>query len=72
MLFNLITGRYLFKGSNRFDLLQKNYECNLSTVRPYLEAAAGENLIDLNLRMLQVDPKLRPTAKEALQHPFFK
>jgi hypothetical protein len=60
MLFNLITGRYLFKGSNRFDLLQKNYECNLSTVRPYLEAAAGEYLIDL------VDPKLRPTAKEAL------
>jgi serine/threonine protein kinase len=72
MLFNLVTGRHLFKGSNRFDLLQKNFRCDLSAVRPYLEAAAGDQLVDLNLRMLQVDPNMRPTASEALQHPFFK
>jgi serine/threonine protein kinase len=52
--------------------LQKNFRCDLSAVRPYLEAAAGDQLVDLNLRMLQVDPNMRPTASEALQHPFFK
>jgi serine/threonine protein kinase len=72
LLFNLITGKYLFKGSNKLELLQKNYDCDLTTIRSYLEKAGGEHLVDLTIKMLNVNPYGRPTAREALKHPFFK
>ena len=71
VLFNLVTGRYLFKGATKYEILQRNYECDLSSLRFYLEQSASPLLIDLTLKILSVNPNSRPTAREALFHPFF-
>jgi serine/threonine protein kinase len=36
LLFNLLTGRFLFKGADKYELLAANKNCDLSKVTEYL------------------------------------
>ena len=70
LFFNLITGRYLFNGSSKQQVLQKNKVCNLSRIPEYLEESSPE-CKELMMWMLEIDPGMRPTAKQALMHDWF-
>jgi serine/threonine protein kinase len=71
LLFNLITGRFLFRGANKIEILQHNKVCNLSQIDEYL-GHVSNTCKDLIKLMLQSNPAKRPSAKEALSHLWFK
>ena len=52
------------------DLFLQNKECDLSNLFKHLGSKSMQ-LINLLLKMIEVDPEQRPTAEEALRHPFF-
>lgn len=68
--FSILTGRFLFSAGNDDELLKKNRECKIEVAEKYLKEFTPlcRNLM---LRMLSIDPSKRPTASEALQHPWF-
>ncbi len=71
VLFNLLTGCFLFSGATPEALLQANIYCDLSFIRKYLQHTS-HHCKDLVLWMLEKDPEDRPTPKEALKHQWFK
>ena len=70
VFFNLLTGRYLFGGNSRNEVLRHNERCDLASKKKYV-SQISENGSDLLFLMLEVDPAKRPTAREALNHPWF-
>ena len=71
LFFNLVTGRYLFNGINKEQILARNRFCDLSMIPEYLQEVS-EPCRELIMWMLEADPGLRPSAKEALLHSWFK
>lgn len=71
VFFNLLTGRYLFGGNCRNDVLRHNEKCDLSTKHKYV-ATVSEHGQELLFNMLSDNPGSRPTAREALTHAWFK
>jgi serine/threonine protein kinase len=65
-----LTGRYLFGGNSRNEVLRHNERCDLSTKKKYVVSVSesGQNLL---FSMLSSDPSQRPSAKECLNHPWF-
>ena len=49
----------------------KNAECNTEHVPKYVEWTSPQ-CKDLLLKMVEKNPKNRPTAKECLMHPWFE
>ncbi len=71
VLFNLLTGCFLFSGETPEALLQANIICDLKFVKPFLQHTSHP-CKDLVTWMLEKDPEDRPTPKEALKHEWFK
>ena len=46
LLFNLITGRFLFNGKTADEIIRKNYECDLKYIFKYLSDKSIQ-LVDL-------------------------
>jgi calcium/calmodulin-dependent protein kinase I len=70
VLFNLLTGRYLFSADCQQDLLIKNIKCQTAHIIKYLKNNS-EECRDLLFRMIDADPAKRPSANEALMHDWF-
>lgn len=71
MLFNLVTGRYLFNGENKDELLKKNLVCDMTNAKVFIKSAVSEKLGDLIVNLLEPNPEKRLSVREALGHPFF-
>jgi serine/threonine protein kinase len=71
LMFGLITGRYLFKGADKQELLNNNKLCNLQKIDRFL-ASVSTTCQDLLKAMLDADKQKRPTASQALSHIWFK
>lgn len=59
-----------FDGASIQEIVRNNRECNVRCCAEDWARITPEGK-DLTLRMLEKDPKLRVTAKEALDHPWF-
>lgn len=70
VFFNLLTGRYLFGGNSRNEVLRHNERCDLSSKKKYV-VNISENGQSLLFDMLLHDQDKRPTARQALNHPWF-
>lgn len=70
LMFNLLTGRFLFKGADKYELLAANKQCDLTKIPEYL-MEYSPTCIDLVKLMLNPNPRVRPTARDALAHPWF-
>ena len=70
LMFNLCTGRYLFAGKDKLEILTNNAKCDLSEISGYLGDYSKEAQ-ELLFCLLEVEPEHRPTAREALEHPWF-
>ncbi|CDW79077.1 serine threonine protein kinase [Stylonychia lemnae] len=70
IMYNLITGKFLFESKRQDDILYLNKKCDLSHVKFFTKDVSYEckDLLDM---LLQKNPLNRPTAREALQHPWF-
>ncbi|CAD8054492.1 unnamed protein product [Paramecium sonneborni] len=72
MFFNLLTLKNPFGSSrNPQALLQKNMAVDYDLTHLDIIKTQNPYAYDLVLQMLQKDPKLRPSATQCLQHPFF-
>ena len=71
IFFELLTGSKLFSGSSVEELMRKNRECYIDEFK--LTARNISNTaVDLLYKMLSKDPAKRISAKDALDHHFFK
>lgn len=68
-MFNLASGKYLFDGKGA-EVLVNNAICNISYVPTYIQKVSFEAQ-NLLLSLLDRNPDFRPSAKEALEHPWF-
>lgn len=71
LLYILLSGRLPFHADNDAQLFQLIMEGNLVFKSPQFDTVSAE-ATDLIRKLLVVDPKVRLTAKQALQHPFIK
>ena len=71
VFFNILTGCYLFNAALPGKLIQLNHQCNLAPIYAYLNKCSPK-CRELLLLMVSPDPSVRPTAKEALNHSWFK
>ena len=71
IFYAILTGRALFEGTDAQTLLTNNKECNFK-IHPKHWNIISEEARDLVMKMLKDDKNSRITAKEALQHPWFK
>lgn len=68
--FNIVSGFYLFYSKDVSKQIKNNTECNLGNI----DECLGDCSLpcrDLLLKMLIDNPEGRPTAKQALLHPWF-
>jgi calcium-dependent protein kinase len=65
VMFNLLSGRYLFNGANNKEIIQMNKECDFSKVSQYLKKYSTE-ASDLLFKMLESNPDKRISAEQAL------
>eukprot|EP00347_Sterkiella_histriomuscorum_P007269 403349613 len=72
ILFNLITGRQLFEGQNRNELMRNNKYCILPKTFLSDIQNCSADLQFLIRCMLNPDPSKRPSASQALKHRLFK
>eukprot|EP00347_Sterkiella_histriomuscorum_P022236 403331192 len=70
IMYNLITGKFLFHSNNVKDLLILNRECNLQHVSEHIKDISDLGR-DLLIKLLYKNPNQRLNAKQALQHPWF-
>lgn len=70
IMYSILSLRNLFFGKDQNDILRANKYCNIDHVIPNLSNRSREAQ-ELLLKLLSADPKLRPTAAEALEHPWF-
>ncbi|CAD8113947.1 unnamed protein product [Paramecium sonneborni] len=70
IFYKLITQKDLFPGNDYHEILKLNKKCiiNLDNLSIYRTPQAAMELIQM---MLQIDPKQRISAQQALDHPFF-
>lgn len=54
LMFGLLTGRYLFKGDDKCELLQKNKICNLSRIESFLGQFTPA-CRDIVMKLLEID-----------------
>ncbi|CDW73554.1 UNKNOWN [Stylonychia lemnae] len=71
IMYNLVTGRYLFQSSDNDNILFLNKLCHLGHVDKQITSLSSDGR-DLLLKLLEKNPLFRPTAKQALQHPWFQ
>ncbi|CDW90327.1 serine threonine protein kinase [Stylonychia lemnae] len=71
IMYNLVTGRYLFQSKKNDNILHLNMQCNLDHIDKYISSLTYEGR-DLLKKLLEKDPLLRPNAKQALKHPWFQ
>ena len=60
----------MFSGVDNQEVMRQNKKCCLDYVPSHLIHMTVE-CQDLIFRLLEKDPTLRPTATEALEHPWF-
>jgi len=70
MLYRLLTGTKLFRGSTGKEILDKNKECYVNLNRPS-NSFLSKDAKDLLTKLLEKDPEKRISAAEALEHNFF-
>ena len=70
IMYSLLSMRNLFFGKDQLAILEQNKLCPLDHVIPHTRGSS-ETSQDLMLKLLTVDPLLRPTAAEALEHAWF-
>lgn len=70
LLFNLLTGRFLFSGNDKKEVLRQNKICNIDLTHEYLKDVSPEAR-DLLYKMISDIPQKRFDAREALKHPWF-
>lgn len=71
ILFNIMTGRVLFKGSSKQMLVNANKVCDLSNAEKCVEQFGNSMITDLLFGMLQTNPNRRLALKDILVHPWF-
>ena len=69
-MYSILSVKNLFFGKNQSEIMRANYLCNMDHVLPNV-AKYSKHAIDLLQKLLQPDPQDRPTAEEALDHPWF-
>ena len=67
----LLSGKTPFFGKTQQEILMRNRQCKIYFQDRYWSHVSKEG-IDLVLRLTESDPTKRPSAKEALQHPWFE
>ncbi|CAD8151970.1 unnamed protein product [Paramecium octaurelia] len=80
ILYKLLTGRSIFNGNSFDEVLRANKKCEIDLKLPMDQHYITEDSIVINQsyfnenllnQLLRKDPKLRTSARKALQHPFF-
>ncbi|CAK70423.1 unnamed protein product (macronuclear) [Paramecium tetraurelia] len=71
ILYKLLTGRSIFNGNSFDEVLRANKKCEIDLKLPMDHHYITEDSINLLNQLLRKDPKLRTSARKALQHPFF-
>lgn len=75
ILFNILTHKHLFPGTTNEAVLRENKHGDVRHVPYYLDSTLKEGcspqLESLIMSLLASDCLTRPTAREALQHPWF-
>jgi serine/threonine protein kinase len=61
----------MFNGANVKEVLKKNEDCDLSKISIYLQQVSPQ-CRQLLMDMVSVDPNKRPSAHEAILHPWFQ
>jgi serine/threonine protein kinase len=69
-MYNMLTGNNLFSSSRVFTTLKKNRRCDFSHLNEDLKMCSYEAL-DFIKQLLKRNPDERPSAEEALTHPWF-
>lgn len=67
----LLSGKTPFFGKTQQEILMRNRECKIYFQNRYWRNVSKEG-IDFVLRLTESDPRKRPSAKEALRHPWFE
>lgn len=70
VMYNLITGKFLFHSNNVKDLLTLNRDCDLTHVPSHIKDLSNLGR-DVLMKMIEKNPDKRLSAKQALQHPWF-
>ena len=69
-MYILLSGTGVFPGKDANQIMASNKECDIQYPSKYWKGASSDAL-SLVKSLLSTDPKIRPTAKEALKHPWF-
>ncbi|TNV86993.1 hypothetical protein FGO68_gene9028 [Halteria grandinella] len=72
ILYNMLSMKNLFAGNGQEQILQLNLDCKVETTisnNLSLYSPLARNLVK---KLLARDPQFRPTAREALSHPWFE
>ncbi|CDW79552.1 serine threonine protein kinase [Stylonychia lemnae] len=70
IMYNLVTGKFLFNSPNYREILLLSKNCNLSHVEELTKSISNQAR-DLLMKILQPNPDKRLTARQALEHPWF-
>ena len=70
IMYSLLTLRNLFIGRDQNEILRANQQCDLEHV-PKETRKCSIAAQDLLIKLLSINPESRPTAAEALEHPWF-
>jgi serine/threonine protein kinase len=70
IFFNLLTGEPLFNGDSAKDIFNLNRKCDITPVAHLMDQipALAQDLLK---SLINPNPNIRPSASEALQHPWF-
>ncbi|CDW87583.1 serine threonine protein kinase [Stylonychia lemnae] len=71
VMFNLVSGQYLFPHNQQYNLLLANKECDIRHVPSQIKQISAEGQ-DLLMKLIEPNPAKRLDAKQALNHPWFK
>lgn len=69
-MYILLTGSAVFSGKDEKSILNSNKLCDIKFPH-HLWKSLSSDAFSLVKSLLQTDPRYRPTAKEALKHPWF-
>ena len=68
ILYYMLSGKFPYNAEDNYEIFQK-----IESEEPnYFELIVSENVIDFMKKCLIKNPKLRPSAKECLQHPWLE
>ena len=71
VFYHLLTGKSLFYGLDGASVFEKNKNCDIVSQYHHLTSIASGEACDLFKAIIQPDPSSRPSAREALTHPWF-